>query len=116
MDGKRGGPESHFVGLALELSKLEVGLSPLRVLALEDAAKIHGASWNLVAFRPGEDYSGAVAVAGQPLRLEYWDFLLPVVKQIADEGTPSLSEIAFFIFTDIATIFVSSEGFRHPYS
>ena len=27
-------------GLALELSQLEVGLSPLRILALEDAAKI----------------------------------------------------------------------------
>lgn len=65
------------LGLALELSKFEIGLSPLRILALEDAAKIHGGRWNLVAFRPRKDYSGAVAVAGQPLRLDYRDFLPP---------------------------------------
>jgi len=62
------------LGLALELSKFEIGLSPLRILALEDAAKIHGGRWNLVAFRPRTDYSGAVAVAGHPLRLDYRDF------------------------------------------
>ena len=65
------------LGLALELSKFEIGLRPLRMLALEDAAKIHGGRWNLVAFRPRKDYSGAVAVAGQPLRLDYRDFLPP---------------------------------------
>ena len=65
------------LGLALELSKFEIGLRPLRILALEDAAKIHGGRWNLVAFRPRKDYSGAVAVAGQPLRLDYRDFLPP---------------------------------------
>jgi hypothetical protein len=29
--------------------------------------------------------------------------------------TPKTSGIADFIFTDIATIFVSPEGFRYPY-
>ncbi len=29
------------LGLSLELSKLEIGLSPLRILAMEDAGKIH---------------------------------------------------------------------------
>jgi 4'-phosphopantetheinyl transferase len=65
------------LGLALELSKLEVGLTPLRVIALEDEAKAHGASWHLVAFQPGEEYCGTLAVAGRPSRLEYWDFLPP---------------------------------------
>jgi 4'-phosphopantetheinyl transferase len=65
------------LGLALELSKLEVGLAPLRLIALEDEANIHGASWHLVAFRPGEDYSGTLAVAGFPSQLEYRDFDLP---------------------------------------
>ena len=65
------------LGLALELSKLEVGLAPLRLIALEDEANIHGANWHLVAFRPGEDYSGALAVAGVPSQLEYRDFVLP---------------------------------------
>ena len=62
------------LGLALELSKLEVALTPLRVVTLEDEAKAHGASWHLVGFRPGEDYCGALAVAGIPSRLEYYDF------------------------------------------
>ena len=65
------------LGLAIELSKLEVGLAPLRVIALEDEAKIHGASWHLVGFRPGDDYSGTLAVAGVPSQLEYRDFDLP---------------------------------------
>jgi 4'-phosphopantetheinyl transferase len=65
------------LGLALELSKLEVGLAPLRVIALEDEAKAHGANWHLIAFRPGDNYSGALAVAGKPSQLEYCDFLPP---------------------------------------
>jgi len=64
------------LGLALELSKLEIGLRPLRILALENEAKIHGASWHLATFSPGEGYSGALAVAEQPSLLEYRDFLL----------------------------------------
>lgn len=64
------------VGLTLELSKLEIGLTPLRILALEDSAKIHGANWHLKAFSPAEGYSGALAVAAEPTRLEYRDFPL----------------------------------------
>jgi hypothetical protein len=41
-------------------------------------------------------------------RLEYRAFALQLRHS-------SRHEVAFFIFTDIATIFVSSEGFRHPY-
>lgn len=63
------------LGLALELSKLEIGLRPLRILSLEDAAKIHGASWHLAAFSPGEGYSGTLAVAWRPSRLEYRNLL-----------------------------------------
>ncbi|MFZ0711293.1 MAG: hypothetical protein WAM53_14740 [Terrimicrobiaceae bacterium] len=47
-------------------------------LELEEEAKIHGASWRLVAFRPAEDYCGALAVAGFPTRLEYRDFSPPL--------------------------------------
>ncbi|HEY5704585.1 MAG TPA: 4'-phosphopantetheinyl transferase superfamily protein [Terrimicrobiaceae bacterium] len=65
------------IGLALELSKLEVALAPLRVVTLENEAKAHGASWHLAGFRPDEDYSGTLAVAGRPSRLEYYDFLPP---------------------------------------
>jgi 4'-phosphopantetheinyl transferase len=65
------------LGLSLELSKLEIGLTPLRILAIEDAGKIHGASWHLTAFSPADGYSGALAVAAEPSRLEYRDLLLP---------------------------------------
>jgi 4'-phosphopantetheinyl transferase len=66
------------LGLALELSKVEVALTPLRVVTLQDEARAPGASWHLVGFRPGENYSGTLAVAGIPSRLEYYDFRLPI--------------------------------------
>ena len=65
------------LGLSLELSSLEIGLTPLRILAMEDAGKIHPANWHLTAFSPAAGYSGALAVAAEPARLEYWDLLLP---------------------------------------
>ena len=65
------------LGLSLELSKLEIGLTPLRILAMEDAGNIHGASWHLTAFSPADGYSGALAVAAEPSRLEYRELLLP---------------------------------------
>ena len=65
------------LGLAVELSKLEIGLRPLRVVALEEEAKIHGAGIHLVAFQPGENYTGTVAVVGSPSRVDYWDFVPP---------------------------------------
>ncbi|HEY5741216.1 MAG TPA: 4'-phosphopantetheinyl transferase superfamily protein, partial [Terrimicrobiaceae bacterium] len=63
------------LGLALELSKLEIALSPLRIVALDEAAKINGESWHLTAFSPAEGYSGALAVPREPARFEYRDFL-----------------------------------------
>jgi 4'-phosphopantetheinyl transferase len=65
------------LGLKLELSKLEIGLRPLRILAFEDPATINGANWHLVAFRPGEGYSGTLAVAGRPARVSYLQFVPP---------------------------------------
>jgi 4'-phosphopantetheinyl transferase len=70
------------LGLTLELSKLEIGLKPLRILALEESAKIRGANWHLTAFSPAEGYSGALAVAEQPSCLKYRDFALPSPAQI----------------------------------
>jgi 4'-phosphopantetheinyl transferase len=64
------------LGLALELSKLEIGLRPLRIVALEDSCRLDGAVWHLTAFSPAEGYSGAFAVAAEPSRLEYRDFVL----------------------------------------
>ena len=65
------------LGLALELSEVEIGLAPLRVVGLEKAAQLHGTSWQLVAFRPGESYRGTLAGAALPSQLDYRDFLLP---------------------------------------
>ncbi len=61
-------------------STAATGMPPTVGLALEleEEAKIHGASWRLVAFRPAEDYCGALAVAGFPTRLEYRDFSPPL--------------------------------------
>jgi 4'-phosphopantetheinyl transferase len=59
------------LGLTLELSKLEIGLGPLRVLTLEDSGKNHGVAWHLTAFSPDEGYSGAIAVARQPSCVAY---------------------------------------------
>ena len=65
------------LGLMLELSKLEIGLMPLRIVAFEDSGETSRVSWHLRAFSPSEGYSGAIAVASEPSRLEYRDFLLP---------------------------------------
>ena len=58
-------------GLALELTKLEVALSPLRVVALEGAKKICNENWHLVALQPAEEYCGTLALAGVPARIEW---------------------------------------------
>jgi 4'-phosphopantetheinyl transferase len=65
------------LGLTFELSKLEIGVAPLRVLAFEDSDEIPRGSWHLTAFSPSEGYSGALAVGAEPSRLDYRDFLLP---------------------------------------
>ena len=65
------------LGLSLELSKLEIGLDPLRILTMESTDGLHGASWHLTAFSPAEGFSGAVAVAAKPSRLDYRELLLP---------------------------------------
>jgi Phosphopantetheinyl transferase len=64
------------LGLTLELSKLEIGLTPLRILAFEDSGEIPRLSWHLTAFSPCDGYSGAIAVAAEPSRFEYRDLLL----------------------------------------
>jgi 4'-phosphopantetheinyl transferase len=65
------------LGLSLELSKLEIGLRPLRILSIEGAGMIHGASWHLTAFSPADGYSGALAIAAESSRFEYRNLLLP---------------------------------------
>ena len=65
------------LGLALELSEVEIGLAPLRVVALEKAARLHGSDWQLAAFRPGESYRGTLAGAVLPPQLRYREFVPP---------------------------------------
>jgi 4'-phosphopantetheinyl transferase len=64
------------LGLTLELANLEIGLRPLRILALQDCRRLRDAIWHLTAFSPANGYSGALAVAAEPARLEYRDFVL----------------------------------------
>jgi 4'-phosphopantetheinyl transferase len=59
------------LGLSLELSKVEIGLDPLRVLALEPPATPAAANWRLYSFRPGENFQGTLAVTMEPVHLEY---------------------------------------------
>ena len=59
------------LGLSLELSKVEIGLNPLRVLALEAAGSASAMDWRLFAFSPGEGFVGTLAVTGEPAHLEY---------------------------------------------
>ncbi len=59
------------LGLASELSKLEIRLGPLRIVACEDFCSVPDATWHLTEFSPTEGYSGALAVGGEPSRLEY---------------------------------------------
>ena len=42
-------------GLALELTRAEVALSPLRVVALDEGERIHNQNWQLIAFQPAEE-------------------------------------------------------------
>jgi 4'-phosphopantetheinyl transferase len=61
------------LGMALDLSKLEIDLTPLRIVHMEDSAKINGADWHLTAFSPAEGYSGALAAAWRPVRMDWHD-------------------------------------------
>jgi 4'-phosphopantetheinyl transferase len=62
------------LGLSLELTKFEIGLKPLRLCPSKQAAEI---PWHLVAFSPGENCAGALAVAEEPVRLVYRHLHLP---------------------------------------
>jgi 4'-phosphopantetheinyl transferase len=59
------------LGLSLELSKVEIGLDPLRVLSLETPAGPIPPNWRLYSFRPGENFQGTLAVTMEPVHLEY---------------------------------------------
>ena len=59
------------LGLSLELSKVEIGLDPLRVLALEVSPSATGVDWRLLSFCPAEGYRGTLALTAEPLQLEY---------------------------------------------
>ena len=63
-------------GLALELTKVEVALSPLRVVALEGAEKIGNENWHLIALQPAEEFCGTLAVPSLPSRIEWRELAL----------------------------------------
>jgi hypothetical protein len=50
-----------------------------------------------------------------PAQSSYGAYLLRTNLEGSDPRKQMRSTSDSFIFTDIATIFVSSEGFRHPY-
>ncbi|HEY5705993.1 MAG TPA: 4'-phosphopantetheinyl transferase superfamily protein [Terrimicrobiaceae bacterium] len=62
------------LGMSLEPSRVEVGLNPLRLLAINGAEELSDAKWHLIALSPREGYSGALAVAAEPSRIVYRDF------------------------------------------
>ena len=64
-------------GLALELTRLEVALSPLRVVTLDEGENIHSENWHLVALQPAEEYCGTLAVAAFPSQIEWRELALP---------------------------------------
>ena len=59
------------LGLSLELSKVEIGLDPLRVLSLEAPASGPRVDWRLVPFCPAEGYRGTLALTAEPRHLEF---------------------------------------------
>jgi 4'-phosphopantetheinyl transferase len=59
------------LGLTSELSKLEIGLGPLRIVAWEECCSVQNTGLHLTGFSPAEGYSGALAVGGVPTRLDY---------------------------------------------
>jgi 4'-phosphopantetheinyl transferase len=65
------------LGLALELSKVEIGLSPLRIIALADEAQVHWATWHLFGFQPNQHYWGTLAVTRHSSQIHYRDFAVP---------------------------------------
>jgi hypothetical protein len=48
-------------------------LAPLRIVALDEAERMHDASWRLVAVRPAEEYCGTLAVAGPLTQINWWE-------------------------------------------
>jgi 4'-phosphopantetheinyl transferase len=65
------------LGLSLELSKIEIGIVPLRVFALEAPGCARAAEWRLFPFYPRQGYIGTLAVSSEPVRLEYRSLCLP---------------------------------------
>lgn len=59
------------LGLSLELSKVEIGLDPLRVLSLEAPPSAAGVDWRLLSFCPAEGYRGTLALTAEPHHLEF---------------------------------------------
>ena len=61
------------LGFALDLDRVEIGLQPLRVLAIENDTD---PDWRLIEFRPGDDFCGAVAVNRQFREIKCHDLVV----------------------------------------
>jgi 4'-phosphopantetheinyl transferase len=59
------------LGLSLELVKVEIGLDPLGVLAVEAPFDVPAANWRLFPFCAAEGYVGTLALTSEPVHLEY---------------------------------------------
>jgi 4'-phosphopantetheinyl transferase len=64
------------VGLSLELSSVEIGLNPLRVMALQDESGNALTRWHLIGFRPAANYWGSLATAEPPSQIEWRELVL----------------------------------------
>ncbi len=58
------------LGLSLELSKVEIGLNPLRVQTLDAPPGLPCEDWCLLPFCPDDNYRGTLALTAEPLHLE----------------------------------------------
>jgi 4'-phosphopantetheinyl transferase len=61
------------LGFSVEPSRVEIGLTPLRLRAIKGAQECN-LPWHLEPLSPRAGYIGALAVATEPSKIEYYDF------------------------------------------
>ena len=69
------------LGVSLEPSRVEVGLNPLRLLAIKGAEELPNANWHLTPLSLRNGYAGALAVTMEPSALVFHDFRSPEIVE-----------------------------------
>ena len=67
LDSKRSSDEGDRLGIVLELSKVRIGLNPLRVQTLDAPPGLPCEDWCLLPFCPDDNYRGTLALTAEPL-------------------------------------------------